>query len=195
MLIHQHVIVFFFLCIQKQFRIHSLPLFFSSYFIFRGFQKILLLDSYLFVAIIQTENFSFFYPISLLLINTPQKMQNLCLLTLIFDAHFSLATYYTHPSYFQQMTFHLCIFFGIKAWELFYLHIATLISSVFRKHSKLYLHILFRTSPGLLIFPAYNVAQCAAISCSAYTEDLQMTSFLLPSMYSSHPLSFFIHCF
>ena len=57
-------------------------------------------------------NFSFFYPISLLLIDTLQILQNLCLLTLIFDAQFSLATYSTHPFYFQQTTFHLGNFSG-----------------------------------------------------------------------------------
>lgn len=75
----------------------TLPFLFSIYYIFRGFQKILHLDSYLYIAIIQRENFSFFYPISLLLISTAQILQNLCLLSLMFDAQFSLAMYNTHP--------------------------------------------------------------------------------------------------
>lgn len=90
LLVHQQAVGFF-----SAFRNNlefTLPLLFSIYFIFRGFQKILHLDSYLYVAIIQRENFSFFYPISLLLIKTPQILQNLCLLALMFDAHFSLAT-------------------------------------------------------------------------------------------------------
>lgn len=110
LLVHQQAIVLF-----SAFRNNlefTLPLLVSIYFIFRWFQKILPLDSYLYVAIIQRENFSFFYPISLLLINTPQLLQNLCLLSLMFDAQFSLAIYNTHPSYFQQTTFHSSNFSG-----------------------------------------------------------------------------------
>lgn len=49
-----HRLLFFFSAFRNNSEF-TLPLLFSIYFIFRGFQKILPLDSYLYVAIIQTE--------------------------------------------------------------------------------------------------------------------------------------------
>lgn len=166
----------FFLCLQKQFRIHS-----SSPFLYLlHFQGI-------------SENFTPWFlsvccnnpkgKLEFLLsyISTPHKYSTdiAKFVSPRVDVWCSLLPCYIQysPLLLSANDISLIHFFRIKAWELLYLHIATLITSVLRKHSKLHLRVLFRTSPDLPVFPAYSVARCTAISCSAYSEDLQMTSF------------------